>query len=75
MNKPGANKSTFILIETPKLNRMHPISHFLDKKKIIEAYNNSMAIGSLNSLRTNIECILCDVIVMITRAIGGTLKF
>lgn len=59
-------------MDTPKLNKMHPIDHCFLKKSMIEAYNKSIAIGSLKSLKTKIEWILCEVSDIIIKAIGGT---
>ena len=55
MNKPGANNRTFIFMDTPKLNKMHPIDQCFFKNNISDAYKKSIAIGSLKSLRTKIE--------------------
>ena len=54
---------------------MQPIRQNFIKKQATAEYNSSMAIGSLKSLSTNIECIRCDVTHMIIIAIGGIYKF
>jgi hypothetical protein len=52
---------------------MQPNFHHFFKIQAIDAYKNNIAIGSLNSLKTNIECIRWDVRLIANKAIGGTL--
>ena len=51
---------------------MHPMRQNFISKHATAKYNKHMAIGSLNSLRTNIEWIRCDVKHIIINAMGGT---
>lgn len=51
---------------------MQPNFHHFFKIQAIDAYKNNIAIGSLNNLKTNIECIRWDVRLIANKAIGGT---
>jgi hypothetical protein len=53
--RPGANNSTFILIERAILNKIEAISHLLKQSMLIEAYMKNIATGSLNNRSRNIE--------------------
>ena len=54
------------------LKSIQPSLQNFTKKQSIERYKNSIAIGSLKSLKTNIEWILWDVKHIIIKTIGGT---